>query len=297
MAKKTFRTGVFVSYSHKDKDWLEKLRTALAPLMRGEKLEVWDDTRIEPGANWAAEIKKSISRARVAILLVSPDFLASDYIESVELPVMLEQQADGLTILWIPIRPSLYERTPLKNIQAAHDPSKPLASLSRSKQDQVFVQIATRIATAADINAVANAFKIIDDFTPQLDAFVKGQSEPSASVVYTVVAKQEGEKITFESSSGPLEVIAAEDMDKLDADSQKLVRAYERTMKDLFERWVELKPKRVSRDPEIKKEAIEESNDVRRDLCEQLGELLNFIESMGKSLQDHYNHIRFICQR
>ena len=78
MAKAKFRTGVFVSYSHKDRSWLEKLRTALAPMMRGEKLEVWDDTRIQPGANWAGAIKKAISKARVGVMLVSPDFRAEN---------------------------------------------------------------------------------------------------------------------------------------------------------------------------------------------------------------------------
>jgi hypothetical protein len=297
MAKAAFRTGVFVSYSHKDKSWLEKLRTALAPMMRGERLEVWDDTRVQPGADWAIEIKKAISRARVGIMLVSPDFLASDYVFSVELPELLKQQTAGLTILWIPVRHSSYDRTALKDIQAAYDPSKPLAGLSAAKRDEALVQIAQRIATAADINAVATAFKIVDDFAPQLDAFIKGQPEPAVSVKHRVVAKQQDEKITFGSAEGPLEVITAADLVKLDSDSQKLIRAYERTLKDLFERWVELKPKRVSRDPEIKREAQEESNDVRRDLCEQLRELLDFIVSMGKHLHDHYHHIRFICQQ
>jgi hypothetical protein len=65
MAEKTFRTGVFVSYSHKDKGWLENLRIALVPLMRSEKLEVWEDAQIQPGTNWESEIMKSISRSRV----------------------------------------------------------------------------------------------------------------------------------------------------------------------------------------------------------------------------------------
>jgi internalin A len=98
MTKATFRTGVFVSYSRKDKSWLEKLRIALAPSMRGEKLEVWDDSHIQPGAKWADEIRKATARARVGVLLVSPDFLASDYVSSVELPAMLKQQAFGLTV-------------------------------------------------------------------------------------------------------------------------------------------------------------------------------------------------------
>lgn len=265
--------------------------------MRGEKLEVWDDTRIQAGTKWELEIKKAISAARVAVLLVSPEFLASEYVASVELPTMLKQQSAGLTPLWIPIRASDYRRTELKRIQAAHDPSKPLASLSAPKRDEAFVQIANRIARAADLNAVANAFTIVDDFHPQLDAFVKGKPEPVGKAAHSVLAKQEGEAIAFESAQYPREVIRAEDISKLDSGSQKLIRAYERTMKELFERWVELKPKRVSRDPEIRREAIEESDDVRRELCHELNELLDFFYSMGKQLYDHYGDTRFICAK
>jgi hypothetical protein len=243
------------------------------------------------------EIKRAISRARVAVLLVSPDFLASEYVASVELPAMLKQQSTGLTILWIPIRASDYRRTELKQIQAAHNPSKPLASLPAPKRDEAFVKIANRIARAGDINAVANVFKIVDDFYPQLNAFVKGKPEPEGKAVYPILARQEGESIAFESAQYPREVIRAEDISKLDAGSQKLIRAYERTMKELFDRWVELKPKRVSRDPEIKREALDESNDVRRQLCHELNELLDFFYSMGKQLYDHYHEIRFICHK
>jgi hypothetical protein len=296
MGKNAFRTGVFVSYSHKDKRWLEKLRTALAPLMRGEKLDVWDDTHIAPGTKWADEINTAIARARVAVLLVSPDFLASPYVHEVELPAMLRQQKVGLTILWIPVRHSSYQQTALKKLQAASDPAKPLATLPPAKQDKVLVEISARIATAADLNAMAGIFRVVDDFAPQLDAFVQGKPEPAAPVKHRVVAQQMGEQITFQSKDGPLEVITAADLHKLDANSQKLIRAYERTMKELFERWVELKPKRVARDPDTKREAQEESDDVRRNLCQELGELLDFLLSMGKSLHDHYDHIRHICK-
>ena len=71
------REKVFVSYSHKDRHWLERLRVALAPVLRGEETDIWDDTRIAPGANWAEEIRAATERARVAVLLVRADFLAS----------------------------------------------------------------------------------------------------------------------------------------------------------------------------------------------------------------------------
>ena len=94
---------------------------------------------------------------------------------------------------------------------------------------------------------------------------------------------------------GARELITAKDLESLDADAKKLIRAYERTMKDLFERWTELKPKRVAQDAETRREARELSDDVRRELCQELNGLLGFIESMGMSLQDHYAHARYIC--
>src|SRR5262249_19951723 len=150
----------------------------LAPYVRGERLDLWDDGKIAPGADWAAEIDRAITEARVAVLLVSPDFLASEFVARVELPAILNRAGRDLTGLWIPIRASANQATPLSQFQAAHDPRHPLASLPKSKQDEAMVVISKRIAAAVDINAIGNAFRIIDDFEPQVNAFVAGKPEP-----------------------------------------------------------------------------------------------------------------------
>jgi hypothetical protein len=119
MRKAKFRSGIFVSYSHSDRDWLQRLKTHLAPYVRGENLDLWDDTRIIPGSDWAEEIEEAIAKARVAVLLVSPEFLASEYITQVELPAILRLAGTDLTVIWIPVRPSAFHATLLKNYQAA----------------------------------------------------------------------------------------------------------------------------------------------------------------------------------
>ena len=297
MKDASFRSGIFVSYSHADRDWLDRLRTHLAPFARDERLDLWDDTKISPGSNWAAEIDKALGEARVAVLLVSPDFLASDFVARVELPAILRRARSDLTVVWIPIRASAYQVTPLKEFQAAYDPHRPLATLSRARQDEAMVAISKHIAAAVDINAVGNAFRIIDDFEPQVKAFIAGSPEPEETVAHCWRAEQVEASIRLVEPSGARELITAKDLAQLDANTQKLIRAYERTMKELFERWTELKPKRVARDPETRHEAREESDSVRRELCQELNGLLGFIESMGMSLQDHYAHVRYLCSQ
>ncbi len=230
-------------------------------------------------------------------LLVSPDFLASEFVARVELPAILRRAGSDLVIVWIPIRASAYDVTPLMNFQAAYDPHRPLAVLPQAEQDQALVAISRRIASAVDINAVGNAFRIIDDFEPQVAAFVTGSPEPEKPVIHSWRAEQVEASIRLVEPGGTRELITVSDLERLDPDAQKLIRAYERTMKELFERWTELKPKRIAQDVETRRETREESNEVREELCGELNGLLGFIESMGMYLQDHYAHVRYICSQ
>lgn len=76
------RTTVFVSYSHRDSRWLERLQVHLRPIARRGDLALWDDTRIAAGERWRPAIRAAIARAAASVLLISADFLASDFIAS-----------------------------------------------------------------------------------------------------------------------------------------------------------------------------------------------------------------------
>lgn len=300
MSRMKLRSGVFVSYSHKDKEWLERLRVHMAPFLVGEKISLWDDAQIPAGSSWHGEIEAAIAQARVAVLLVSPDFLASEFIVESELPALLARARGGLTILWVPIRSSAYTVTPLAALQAAHDPQHPLATLTRPKQDRALVEIAEKIAAAVELSAVANSLKIIDVFEPEIRAFREGRKEPprdetTPGRAHSLESRQDETSLKLVEGNQATELINADEIEKLDSDSRKLIRAYERSMKVLFERWTELKEKRYAQDPDIRREAREQSDEVRKNLCGELNGLLSFIESLGKSLRDHYVHVRHIC--
>ena len=82
-------------------------------------------------------------------MMVSPDFLASDFIHEHELgPLLKEAEQGGVRILWIPIRACSYKETPLKTYQAVSDPDKPLAAQTKAKRDAAWVKICEQVNKA-----------------------------------------------------------------------------------------------------------------------------------------------------
>jgi len=98
--------SIFISYSHKDEEWKDRLLTHLGNMENEGVLDIWNDRRIEAGDDWYKEIEYAISVASIAILLISADFLASKFIISEEVPRLLERNTKaGLRIIPIILRP------------------------------------------------------------------------------------------------------------------------------------------------------------------------------------------------
>ncbi len=142
------RDQVFICYSHKDKRWLEDLETHLKPYVRNGSIAAWSDKQIAPGSKWLKEIEVALALTKVAVLLVTPNFLASDFIHENELGPFLKKAERGkVTIIWIPVRACSYKETPLKDYQAAVDPEKPLANM-KAERDKSWVKICEEIKKA-----------------------------------------------------------------------------------------------------------------------------------------------------
>ena len=138
---------VFISYSHADKKWLERLKRHLKPLSREGCLVCWDDTHIRPGDDWQQEIRTALDTAQAAVLLISADFFASDFIDETELPPLLTAaQEKGVRVLPLIISASRFARDPnLARFQAVNSPDRPLNEMPEGEQEKVLERLAQTI--------------------------------------------------------------------------------------------------------------------------------------------------------
>jgi hypothetical protein len=143
---------VFISYSHKDAQWLEKLRQFLRPLEARELIRVWDDTEIRPGSDWLGEIRQALNSARVAVFLVTQNLLDSPFIREKELPALLEAAKNkGCLIFWIAVSSTTIEDSPLAKFQAVNSPTNPLDLMQEPEQNRVWTEIYQKMKDAVSV--------------------------------------------------------------------------------------------------------------------------------------------------
>ena len=139
------RHTVFISYSHLDKKWLDIIKRHFKPLEK--HINFWDDSKIIPGQQWEDEIKGAISRAKVALLLVSADFFNSEFITKKEIPPLLKAASeDGATILFLVLKPCMLSEYPeINKYQGLNAPSKPFIRMSEADREDLCVSVASQI--------------------------------------------------------------------------------------------------------------------------------------------------------
>jgi len=141
--------GVFISYSYEDGAWLTLLKKHLKPFVRQDHLRIWDDTMLKAGQRWHDQIRVALANARAAIFLVTPDFVASDFIIDEELKALLEKaRASGLPLFWMHISASAWEETQLKHFEALLPPKYPLDGMSEPERNAALVKACQKLRDA-----------------------------------------------------------------------------------------------------------------------------------------------------
>jgi TIR domain len=134
---------VFCAYSHKDENLRGELESHLAVLRRAGLIEPWYDGRILPGTKWEEQILKHLSDSELILLLVSSDFLASQYCCDVEMRQALERHYAGdASVIPIILRPVAWRLTELARLQVLPKGGRPIfgPDTDQPSRDQAFVE-------------------------------------------------------------------------------------------------------------------------------------------------------------
>ncbi|MBS1612536.1 MAG: toll/interleukin-1 receptor domain-containing protein [Bacteroidetes bacterium] len=139
------KTGVFISYSHLDKDFLNDLKRHFAPLRN--RVNFWEDSAIKVGQKWKDEIEGALHKAEIAIFLVSADFFNSKFVTDIELPTLLNKaEKEGTTIITVILKPCYFEGFPdLNQYQAINDPKRPISSMDITTREETWVELVRQV--------------------------------------------------------------------------------------------------------------------------------------------------------
>ena len=141
------KNTIFISYSHEDQKHLKRLHVHIKPLEKKGLVDVWDDTKLIAGDKWHEQITSALSKAAIAVLIISADFLASDFIVDNELPPILKKaELEGTLVLPVILKPCRYLREDtLSQFQALNPPDEPILSMPEVEQEAMWDKLSQRI--------------------------------------------------------------------------------------------------------------------------------------------------------
>ena len=150
----------FVSYSHQDEHWFEKLKIHIAPLLRNGTISIWSDHQILAGQPLDSEIKANLAIADLFLLILSPSYLASDYCMNVELAHAISRQhSNKVKIVPIIAESCKWNSIPdLKRLKIIPKDAKPISKWS--DQNSAFVEVVEEIERLAEIESDKKAIEI-----------------------------------------------------------------------------------------------------------------------------------------
>ena len=138
---------IFISYSHQDETWKDRLQKALKVLELEGYFKVWEDRQIKPGDDWQLVIERELNQFDVGIMLISNDFLTSNFIRTKEIPALLNRREQvGMRLIPLMLKPCTWEEIPwLKAIMGGSKDNVALSGLSEHEQDETLTNLAREI--------------------------------------------------------------------------------------------------------------------------------------------------------
>ncbi|MCP4547148.1 MAG: TIR domain-containing protein [bacterium] len=155
------RPTIFISYSHEDEYWKDRLVRHLSVLDLEDQLTVWDDRKIGAGDDWFAAIEGALAGARVAVLLITADFLTSDFIRRTEMPTLLERRdSEGVRVIPLLVMPCPWQAVPwLTALQMRPTDARPLAA---GNTPEIEADLAALTLEIRDLLGIAGQETIVD---------------------------------------------------------------------------------------------------------------------------------------
>ena len=138
---------IFISYTHHDEAWKNRLVSQLRVLELEGEISLWDDSKIVPGDAWQGEIRAALAAADAAVLLVSADFLTSEFIREEEVPTLLRRRRDdGLRVIPLIVRPCLWQAVEwLAAMQVRPKDDQALSGVTDHQAEEELVELAREI--------------------------------------------------------------------------------------------------------------------------------------------------------
>lgn len=171
---------VFVSYSHQDEELRDQLEVQLAMLKRQGLVDVWHDRRLLPGEHLDWTISEELDRSDIILLLVSPDFIASDYCYKIEKGRALERHREGTArLISVILRPCDWTHTDLRQYLVTPRDGKPITQWP--DRDEAFLDVVRSIRRAIEDIGIAHQPKQTHEFIERMGVADGNQELPRSS--------------------------------------------------------------------------------------------------------------------
>src|SRR5713226_6383425 len=183
-AESTNAMEVFYSYAHKDEYWRERLVTHLSALQRQGVISGWHDRNISAGTAWATQIDEHLNSADIILLLISPDFIASDYCYSLEATRAMQRHHAGTArVIPVILHPTDWQGVPFEHLQAL--PTNAKAITTWPNRNQALLNVAQGIRTVAqELRTQRHSTETLVNSTAQEQAAPTTSSAPLWNIPY-----------------------------------------------------------------------------------------------------------------